>query len=118
MRKLFIYLFITYLLVLLTLLCIPTDQTGIKLNFLIFGIISDHYIHAILFLPFLVFCRILFKPSNWMIHFFIGIAFCSFCEGLHYFIPYREFSIQDFYANVTGISLGALSYKLRLFSKF
>lgn len=116
MRKLFIYLFVAYVLVLLTLLIIPTDKTGIKLDFYLWGIRSDHYIHAILFLPFLVFCRVIFDPKQWPIHFFIGLGFCCFCEGLHYFIPYRDFSIEDFYANAIGMTIGLLSYRLRLFA--
>lgn len=112
MRKITTYTFILYFIVLLTLLTIPTSKTGIKLDFYIFGIRSDHYIHALLLLPFLFFCRQLFAKRYAVICWMIGIFFCAFCEALHFFIPYRDFSVSDFYANLIGMSLGLVFYKL------
>jgi glycopeptide antibiotics resistance protein len=110
MNKNFRLLGLLYLLSVLVLLTIPTNDTGIDLDFHIFGIRSDHYIHAILFLPFMVFFKLIFKDTPFVIALFLGVFFASFCESLHYFLPYREFSIQDFFANMTGILLGSLSY--------
>ncbi|TNE54718.1 MAG: hypothetical protein EP338_06160 [Bacteroidetes bacterium] len=118
MRKFFQYAFIFYLLVVITLLVIQTSKTGIKLNFYFLGIRSDHYIHAIMLLPFLFFCRQLFTRKDYLIHWLIGISFCAFCEGLHYFIPYREFSLADFGANLIGMSLGSIFYRLPSVNEF
>lgn len=117
MRKWSRLLFVLYILTVLTLLIIPTDKTGIKLDKYFLGIRTDHYIHALLFAPFMVFCRLLFDPKKFLLFLFIGIAFCSFCESLHYFIPYRQFSITDFYANCCGMLIGSLIFRLRYFSR-
>jgi len=110
MNKYFRLLGLFYLLLVVVLLTIPTSDTGIDLDFYILGIRSDHYIHAILFLPFMVFFKLNFRETAFIIALFLGIFFASFCESLHYFLPYREFSIQDFFANMTGILLGSMSY--------
>lgn len=110
MSKYFRLLGLLYLLSVLVLLTIPTNDTGIDLDFYILGIRSDHYIHAILFLPFMVFFKLIFRDTVFVIALFLGIFFASFCESLHYLLPYREFSIYDFYANLAGILLGSLSY--------
>ncbi|MES2587988.1 MAG: VanZ family protein [Bacteroidota bacterium] len=114
MKKALKFLFPIYLMAVIGLLVMNTSDSGIDLDFKILGINSDHWIHAIMFLPFMVFCRLLFVKEKFLIYLFLGIAFCSFCETLHYFIPYRTFSIFDFYANLTGLFVGSLSF---LFSK-
>lgn len=110
MQKFIRVFFPIYIISVIILLLFPSHKTGINLNFNLFGIQSDKYIHAILFLPFLIFTRILFPRTNFFIFFFWGVFFCSFCESMHYFIPYREFSITDYYANITGLTLGGISY--------
>lgn len=110
MNKYYRPLGIFYLLSVLVLLTIPTNDTGIDLDFYILGIRSDHYIHAILFLPFMVFFKLIFRDTAFVIALFLGVFFASFCESLHYFLPYREFSIEDFYANLSGILFGSLSF--------
>lgn len=72
----------------------------------------DKWVHMLLFTP-LVFGWYLADFTDKKISivrfvFFIAIPFAAFCESLHYFIPYRAFSLLDFIANCTGISLGAI----------
>jgi VanZ family protein len=97
-----------YLLSVVTLLVIPLTDLG--MDEYIFGIRKDHYVHATMFLPFMGYFWITNKAQQSKIDFLkyyaLGILFAAFCESLHYFIPYREFDIHDFFANVTGISLG------------
>jgi VanZ family protein len=104
------FIFPVYLLTVIYLLVMPTSNSGIDLNFSILGIRSDHWIHAIMMSPFMFFCFLLKKDIHFIIYLFIGIFFCSFCESLHYFIPYRDFSIQDFYANLSGLSFGSIIF--------
>lgn len=113
MQKLARYTFPVYLSVIIILLVLPTKGSGININFTILGIPSDKIIHAIMFIPFMIFAQLIFKRTNFFIPFFLGIFFCSICETLHYFIPYRDFSIYDFYANITGLSLGGIAYFFR-----
>lgn len=109
-------LFILYIVVLITLLVIPTSGT-LKLNKTIWGIRTDHVIHATLFLPFMGYIWIsnLHKRafSGFLKFYLAGILFAAFCESLHYFIPYRSFDVHDFYANVTGLSIGCIIFIFR-----
>lgn len=105
--------FVIYLLVVILLLVLPLNRSGVELTDYFLGVRSDHYLHAIVFLPFMVFNRLIFRETTFWIPFFLGIFFCSLCESLHYFLPYREFSLGDFVANLSGLSLGSSAYLFR-----
>ena len=109
-------LFVIYIITLITLLVIPTSGT-IKLDKTFLGIRTDHFIHATLFLPFMgyIWIKNLHKKSvtGFLTFYVAGMLFAAFCESLHYFIPYRSFDIQDFYANVTGLSIGCMVFLFR-----
>ncbi|MBI2257432.1 MAG: VanZ family protein [Flavobacteriia bacterium] len=89
---------------------IPSSDTGVDLDWFFLGIRSDHWIHAILFSPFMFFCFQIFEKKHFLIHFFLGISLACFLESSHYFIPYRSFSIFDFFANLCGIIVGSTFY--------
>jgi VanZ family protein len=110
MKRLFKIALPIYLLLVIVLLVMPTSDTGIKLNFYFLGIRSDHWVHGIMFTPFMILCKLNFKRENFIICLFFGIAFAAFCESLHYFLPYRSFDIHDFYANLCGIAIGSFAY--------
>jgi hypothetical protein len=112
-KKLKIGIFTVYIITVVILLSLDMSGSTIKIHRLIFGIPSDKYIHALLFLPFMIICSNIYNRSNFIIHLFIGLFFASICESLHYFLPYREFSIHDFYANAIGIMIGSLSYLIK-----
>ena len=103
-------LFMIYVSTLLILLVIPTGGS-MKLSKYFLGIRVDHFIHTTLFLPFMMIIWFGNYHRNqlrlFMLYLLTGILFCAFCESLHYFIPYRSFDIHDFYANLTGLFLGA-----------
>ncbi len=111
-RRIISFLYMIYLLSVVTLLVIPLTDLG--MDEYIFGIRKDHYVHATMFLPFMGYFWITNKAQQSKIDFLkyyaLGILFAAFCESLHYFIPYREFDIHDFFANVTGISLGLIIF--------
>jgi hypothetical protein len=111
-RKIITFLFIIYLLTVISLLVIPFTDLG--MDEYIFGIRKDHYVHATMFLPFMGYFWITNKAQQSKIDFLKcyaeGIFFAAFCESLHYFIPYREFDIHDFFANITGISFGLIVF--------
>lgn len=105
-----------YILTILTLLLIPTAGR-LQLDKYFLGIRTDHFIHATMFLPFMVFFWIRNMHRGDISRFFaiylIGIAFAAFCESLHYFVKYRSFDIQDFYANLTGLTIGNVVFLFR-----
>lgn len=102
------FLFILYLIILLTGLSVPVQDT-IKLDKYLFGIRSDHYIHALLFTPFMI-CQFFMQKHSFGKAYLYGIVFAVCCEFLHYFIPYRTFDLHDIYANLIGMSTGALFF--------
>ncbi len=111
-RRIISFLYMIYLLSIVTLLVIPLTDLG--MDEYIFGIRKDHYVHATMFLPFMGYFWITNKAQQSKIDFLkyyaVGILFAAFCESLHYFIPYRGFDIHDFFANVTGISSGLIIF--------
>ncbi len=104
-------LFYFYISCIIILLVLPLNGT-IKLTDVYFGFRSDHIVHSLIFLPFMFLCflgQITLKTLKSLI---IGYSFAAFCESLHLFIPYRNASIYDFYANCFGITLSFLLFKL------
>jgi hypothetical protein len=103
-------LFACYLVVIVYLLLSkPTGNIPkFDLSFWIFP--DDKVKHVLLFSPYMVlqFFSKLNKP--FIVLFFIGIFVCSAAESMHYFVPYREFSIFDFFANLIGLTFGSIGY--------
>jgi hypothetical protein len=105
-------LYFVYLIVLILLFVLPTKGT-VQLNPTIFGIRTDLFIHSMLFIPYygLYYLykkeKIQFKQAV-----VTGVFFAAFCESLHLWIPYRSFSGLDFVANICGLTIGFLSFKL------
>lgn len=109
-------LFVVYILTILTLLLIPTAGT-IELSDHIFGIRTDHFIHTCLFLPFMgyIWIRNLHRESwkGFFTAYLVGVVFAAFCESLHLVVKYRSFDLHDFYANLTGLSMGCVVFLFR-----
>ncbi len=112
-KKIITYLYVFYLTSVITLLVFPFSA-DLGMDEYIFGIRKDHYVHATMFLPFMGYfwiTNIAQKSKiNFLIYYGLGILFAAFCESMHYFIPYRTFDINDFFANVTGISAGLILF--------
>jgi glycopeptide antibiotics resistance protein len=111
-QKQFFFIQVVYILTVLTLLTMPSSGAS-SLPKTILGIKSDLMIHTILFIPFMPIRWILTKKNTYKKNILFGILFCAFCESLHYFIPYREFSFSDMFANFTGLFLGSLIFILK-----
>lgn len=115
-HKLANYLYVVYILTIITLLILPPSD-GIKLNKTIFGIRTDLVIHATMFVPFMGY----FWFQNWVksslkrfLKFFgYGVLFAAFCESIHLVVPYRSFDVTDFFANVTGLAIGSLIFLIK-----
>jgi VanZ family protein len=106
--KKFFYVYVTIILLLLVL---PLNGT-IRLSNFYFGFRSDHIIHCLIFTPFMLLGylgRVAIMPKYLLIY---GFIFASFCELLHVFIPYRQASIFDLFANFLGVFIGFLCLKL------
>ena len=117
----FKFLFYSYIATILLLLVLPLNGT-INLTNVYFGFRSDHIVHCLLFTPFISLCYLSVTTQKTGKLLVYGYVFAAFCETLHIFIPYRNASIFDFFANCIGISVGYLVFfvflKWKVFSRF
>ena len=100
-----------YIITIVTLMVIKTDGK-IKLAETIWGFRGDHFVHSSIFIPYMIIIGLINSKEN--NRFLISkklpfaILFAAFCESLHIFLPYRTFSIFDFFANCIGLMLGLI----------
>jgi hypothetical protein len=102
-------LFRIYILTILILMVIRTDGK-IRLAKTIWGFRGDHFVHSTIFIPYMIIIGFIYPSENNLYLITkklpLAIAFGAFCESLHIFLPYRTFSIFDFFANCFGILMG------------
>ncbi len=103
--------FYTYVMIIVLLLVLPLNAT-VRLSNFYFGFRSDHIIHCLIFTPFMLLSYLgrVATMSKYLLVY--GFIFASFCELLHVFIPYRQASIFDLFANFLGVFFGFLCFKL------
>ena len=98
-----------YIITIVTLMVIKTDGK-IKLAETIWGFKGDHFVHSSIFIPYMIIIGLINSKEN--NRFLISkklpfaILFAAFCESLHLLLPYRTFSIFDFFANCIGLMIG------------
>ena len=103
------FIYYLYISVIITLMLIKTNGR-IKLATTIWGFRGDHFVHASIFIPYMIIIGLIYTKEN---NYFLiskklpfAILFAVFCESLHLFLPYRTFSIFDFFANCIGLGMG------------
>ena len=104
-------IFYGYISGIILLLILPLNGT-ISLTEVYFGFRSDHIVHCSIFIPFILLCYLSKSVVTSARLLAIGLLFAGFCESLHIFIPYRNASIFDCFANCFGILIGYLFYTL------
>lgn len=93
-----------YFVLLAFLMWAPLNGLGIPLDNYIFGLRTDHLLHASVFLP----CALMLldlvprRSLAWL----AAVAVGMLTEGVQYLLPYRGFDINDLVANFLGVSLG------------
>ncbi|MBP6458813.1 MAG: VanZ family protein [Crocinitomicaceae bacterium] len=91
----------------------PTGK-HINLNHSIYGFRADHIVHSTIFVPYMIFIGLI--NNNLSIiellksKLFIALGFGALCETFHLFLPYRSFSIFDYFANCFGITIGLVLF--------
>lgn len=103
------FIYYLYISIIIILMLIKTDGK-IKLAETIWGFRGDHFVHSSIFIPYMIIIGLINSKEN--NRFLISkklpfaILFAAFCESLHLFLPYRTFSIFDFFANCIGLGMG------------
>lgn len=100
---LFFYLYIFCVLI---LVFFPINTQKTLNNTSVLFLRTDYFLHAILFIPWMFFIRII--NFSFLSEFLLGIGFASATEGIHYFLPYRTFNLNDLIANISGIIIGII----------
>jgi hypothetical protein len=102
-----------YLSIILILMLMPTGK-HINLNHSVYGFRADHILHSTIFVPYFLLIGLINKklPLNVLIKkkLPIVLGFGAMCETFHLFLPYRSFSIFDYFANCFGITIGLLLF--------
>lgn len=106
-KKIIRWLFILYLGVVLFLHVMHADDfTELEEYFL--GLRTDHWLHAIMFIPLGFLVHYVFVNRKILIGF--TLFCCFFFETLQYFLPYRSFDITDIFSDITGTAIGLILY--------
>jgi len=114
-------LFYIYIVSVVVLCVVPINTTSSDINEIyIIDIRFDYLTHFLMFIPFLVFGRLINeskieKPLKYLLGWlFMGICFAIASEVIQLFLSYRAYNINDIIANITGILLGLFSFLFRL----
>lgn len=103
------FIYYLYISIIIVLMLIKTDGK-IKLAETIWGFRGDHFVHSSIFIPYMIIIGLIYSKENNRFLFSkklpFAILFAAFCESLHIFLPYRTFSIFDFFANCIGLGMG------------
>lgn len=104
------WIFWIYSLVILLMVVLPINSTGKLNNINIITFRGDYFFHVLVFIPWSFFQLALRnKTITWLL---LGLIFASATEGLQYLLPYRAWNINDLLANILGVFLGFLLFKL------
>jgi glycopeptide antibiotics resistance protein len=86
------------------LVTLPINSAGELNDITILRFRGDYFLHAIMFMPWMLFRQALkIKLWYWLL---FGLLFAACSEGIQYLLPYRAFNVNDLVANVIGIIIG------------
>jgi VanZ family protein len=108
--KLTFRIYIVFLILAAVLPINSSDSNSIN-NIFIIQIRLDYFIHAMLFLPWVLLCQLAFNRAlaiNYWLIAGAGLLMATFTEGIQYFLTYRSYNINDLLANYLGVGLGTL----------
>jgi VanZ family protein len=100
------------------LVSVALVDTAVRLNKIHFlGIRSDHLLHVLLFIPWMLLVRWRWPERKNVAVFCLalaaGLLMTGISEGLQLFIPYRSCSFLDMLADSTGLGIGAAAFLMR-----
>jgi VanZ family protein len=83
---------------------LPINSAGELNNVTIFRLRGDYFLHALVFVPWMIFYPA-WEINQWF-WLFYGVLFAACTEAVQYVLPYREYNVSDLAANVIGIFVG------------
>ncbi len=106
-------LMVLYLIYLAAISFAPTGGMNVALNKTDwFGLRADYWLHALFFIPLAPLWYTIWSHHHKLLVIFYGLVIAALSEFVHYYLPYRAFNINDLYANMSGVVIGALLYMI------
>lgn len=106
-------LLIIYVTLVVVLSVVPFSTPGTPFNDIhVFSLRLDYLLHALVFIPLVSLWRLSWPAHPvWLVLVF-GLCLAAAAEGIHYFVPYRSYNINDLLGNIIGVVLGAAIFLL------
>jgi len=103
-----------YLLVQTLLVVVPLAGLNVSLaDIFVLKLRLDCLLHMIAFLPLVALLHLGFPQYSVRVVFGTGLTLAVMLEGVHFFLPYRSFDINDAAWNMIGVSVGYVGYWLK-----
>jgi VanZ family protein len=98
-----------YVIVLVLLAVLPINsQSSYQLNnSYVVNIRLDHFLHGIIFFPWVLLAKWSYPARNTILV-FAGLIAAVLLECVQFFLSYRTFNINDMIYNVTGVLIGSI----------
>ncbi len=98
---------VIYLIVVGVLSVVPFSSQGVSFNSIhVLSLRLDYLLHALVFIPLVPLWRVSRPDTPLWLVFFLSLGLAAAAEGIHYFVPYRSYNINDLLGNMTGVVLG------------
>ena len=109
-RPISLKLLYTYIIVTLVLVVIPTKGSEITIDDIhVLDVMRlDYLLHVLLFIPLVPLSRMSWPGRPWWLIITAGLLFAACSEFLHLLLPYRGYNINDLFANMAGVIVGAV----------
>ncbi len=100
-------LLITYVAFVMVLSVVPFSNQVISLNNThVLSLRLDYLLHALVFIPMVPLLRFSRPDIPLWIAFVLSLGLAIVAEGIHYYLPYRAYNINDLLGNIIGVVLG------------
>lgn len=93
---------------------LPINSAGELNNITILQLRGDYFFHILVFMPW-AFFQPAMRLNAWL-WLAAGLVFAAGSDGLQVLLPYRAYNVNDLVANMAGVAIGMLCY--RVFNMF
>jgi VanZ family protein len=101
-------LLVIYVTLVVLLSVVPFSTPGTAFNDIhVLSLRLDYLLHLLVFIP-VVPLWLHSWPAHpaWLVV-ALGLGLAAAAEGIHYFVPYRSYNVNDLLGNIMGVLLGA-----------
>ena len=108
--KAMLIIYVTFVVVLSV---VPFSTPGTPFNDIhVLSLRLDYLLHALVFIPLVPLWRFSWPAHPIWLVVVLGLCLAAAAEGIHYFLPYRSYNINDLLGNIIGVVLGTVAMVL------